>query len=186
MTATAEDAGGRPRAARSRTPARFAADSPAGGRWIRTLGPPATVSSVLAPGQLSLASGTLAPRAPSAFRREGQIVGSRLCCPLESLVGTANGSRPPPAMPRCPTSKSPGASNPHSPSDGGSGLVQPVFRSPARIPPAESTRKGLCAAPPSEKRYTLSLVRWAGAAGAANAPHRETISFYTPPWGFSP
>jgi hypothetical protein len=59
----------------------------------------------------------------------------------ESLVGTANGSRPPPAMPRCPTSKSPGASNAHSPGDGGSGLVQPVFRSPARIqprkPPAE-------------------------------------------------
>src|SRR5439155_22864570 len=38
----------------------------------------------------------------------------------------------------------------------GSGLVQPVFRSPARVPPAESTRKVLCAAPPSEKRYTLS------------------------------
>jgi hypothetical protein len=35
-------------------------------------------------------------------------------------------------MPRCPTSKSPGAFNAHNPGDGGSGLVQPVFRSPAR------------------------------------------------------
>src|SRR5438270_376380 len=44
----------------------------------------------------------------------------------------------------------------------GSGLVQPVFRSPARVPPAESTRKVLCAAPPSEKRYTLSDIRISG------------------------
>src|SRR6266404_6308789 len=58
-------------------------------------------------------------------------------------------------MPRRPTSKRPGAFNAHNPGDGGSGLVQPVFRSPARIPSAESTRKGLCAAPPSEKRYTF-------------------------------
>src|SRR5258707_14297203 len=55
-------------------------------------------------------------------------------------------------MPRCPTSKSPGAFNAHNPGDGGSGLVQPVFRSPARIPAAESSRRGLCAAPTSEKR----------------------------------
>jgi hypothetical protein len=60
-------------------------------------------------------------------------------------------------MLRCPTGKRPGAFNAHSPGDGGSGLVQPVFRSPARIPAAESTRRGLCAAPPSEKRYTLTL-----------------------------
>jgi hypothetical protein len=44
----------------------------------------------------------------------------------------------------CPTSKtSRVAFNAHSPGDGGSGLVQPVFRSPARIPAAESTRRGL-------------------------------------------
>jgi hypothetical protein len=61
-----------------------------------------------------------------------------------------------PGCPGRPTSKRPGAFNAHNPGDGGSGLVQPVFRSPARIPSAESTRKGLCAAPPSEKRYTLS------------------------------
>ena len=47
-------------------------------------------------------------------------------------------------MPRCPTSKSPGAFNAHNPGDGGSGLVQPVFRSSARIPAAETTRRGLC------------------------------------------
>src|ERR1700719_2770087 len=62
-------------------------------------------------------------------------------------------------MPRCPTSKRPGAFNAHNPGDGGSGLVQPVFRSPARTPSAESTRKGLCTAPPSEKRYTLSRIK---------------------------
>jgi hypothetical protein len=73
---------------------------------------------------------------------------------LESLVGTAKGSRPPPGMPRRPTSKR--QFNAHNPGGRGSGLVQPVFRSPARIPAAESTRRGLCAAPPSEKRYTLS------------------------------
>jgi hypothetical protein len=49
-------------------------------------------------------------------------------------------------------SKDPAAFNAHSPRDRGSGLVQPVFRSPARISDAESTRYGPCAAPPSEKR----------------------------------
>src|SRR6476660_4341002 len=45
-------------------------------------------------------------------------------------------------MLRCPIRKSPGAFNAHNPGDGGSGLVQPVFRVPARIPAAESIRKG--------------------------------------------
>src|SRR6267143_1201709 len=61
-----------------------------------------------------------------------------------------------PGCPGAPPENVRGAFNAHSPGDGGSGLVQPVFRSPARIPPAESSRRGLCAAPPSEKRYTLS------------------------------
>jgi hypothetical protein len=43
----------------------------------------------------------------------------------------------------------------------------------------------LCVAPPSGKRYTLSLVRWAGGAGASNGLHRELISVYTHPWAFS-
>src|SRR5271165_739700 len=68
-------------------------------------------------------------------------------------------------MPRCPTSNRPGAFNAHSSGDGGSGLVQPVFRSPARIPAAETTRRGLCAAPPSEKRYTLSRINRRGGRG---------------------
>src|SRR6267142_2815900 len=61
-----------------------------------------------------------------------------------------------PGCPGAPPANVRGTFNAHSPGDGGSGLVQPVFRSPARIPAAESSRRGLCAAPPSEKRYTLS------------------------------
>src|ERR1700720_3319234 len=64
-----------------------------------------------------------------------------------------------PGCPGAPPANVRGAFNAHSPGDGGTGLVQPVFRSPARIPAAETTRRGLCAAPPSEKRYTLSLAR---------------------------
>src|ERR1700730_10885766 len=45
--------------------------------------------------------------------------------------------------------------NAHSPGAGGNGLVQYVFRSPARNPPIESSRRGSCAAPLSEKRSSL-------------------------------
>jgi hypothetical protein len=58
-------------------------------------------------------------------------------------------------MPRCPTSKPPGAFNAHNPGDGGSGLVQPVFRSPARIPAAESTQRTVRRA---AKRKTLYVI----------------------------
>jgi hypothetical protein len=58
-------------------------------------------------------------------------------------------------MPRCPTSKRPGAFNAHNPGDGGSGLVQPVFRSPARIPAAESTQRTVRRA---AKRKTLYVI----------------------------
>src|SRR5437763_9159767 len=71
-----------------------------------------------------------------------------------------------PGCPGAPPANVRGAFNAHSPGDGGSGLVQPVFRSPARIPAAESIRKGLCAAPPSEKRYTLSYIEPTTAARA--------------------
>src|SRR3954453_22912821 len=64
---------------------------------------------------------------------------------------------------RCPSdcplvasAKDVAAFNTHSPGGGGSGLAQQVFRSPARIPASEAGRKGLCAAPASEKRYSLS------------------------------
>jgi hypothetical protein len=63
--------------------------------------------------------------------------------------------------PECPDgapSDDPAAFKAHSLSGGGSGLVQSVFRSPARprtwVPP----RRGSCAAPPSEKRSALSRV----------------------------
>jgi len=45
--------------------------------------------------------------------------------------------------------------NAHSPGAGGSGLVQYVFRSAARNPPIESSRRGSCAAPLSEKRSSF-------------------------------
>src|SRR5208283_650488 len=66
------------------------------------------------------------------------------CCPSDGPVGTS--------------AKDAAAFNTHSPGCGGSGLAQQVFRSPARIPAAESRRHGLCAAPASEKRYSLSRV----------------------------
>jgi hypothetical protein len=61
-------------------------------------------------------------------------------------------------QPRCHDSApatNPAAYNAHKPA-GASGLVQHVFHSPARIPVAEPPRGDLCAAPPSEKRYSLS------------------------------
>src|SRR3954454_24073491 len=70
---------------------------------------------------------------------------------------------------RCPsdcpvvvTAKDAAAFNTHSPGGGGSGLAQQVFRSPARIPASEAGRKGLCAAPASEKRYSFYARGWVG------------------------
>jgi hypothetical protein len=54
--------------------------------------------------------------------------------------------------------RDPGPFNAHSPDGRGSGLVQHVLRSPARIPAVESSRRDLCAAPASVKRCTLSRV----------------------------
>jgi hypothetical protein len=48
--------------------------------------------------------------------------------------------------------------NAHSPGAGGSGLVQYVFRSPPRNLPIESSRRGSCAAPLSEKRSSLCKI----------------------------
>src|ERR1700677_2262305 len=61
--------------------------------------------------------------------------------------------------PECPDgspAKGPAPFNAHSRGGGGSGLVQSVFRSPARPPAWVPLREGSCAAPPSEKRSTLS------------------------------
>jgi hypothetical protein len=63
-----------------------------------------------------------------------------------------------PESPDEASAEDPAAFNAHSPSGTGSGLVQHVFRSPARIQqpiPAER----LCGAPPSEKRSTLSRIK---------------------------
>ncbi len=56
--------------------------------------------------------------------------------------------------------KGPGPFNAHSQDGGGSGLVQHVLCSPARIPAADHSRRGLCAAPASIKRCTLSCARF--------------------------
>ena len=60
-------------------------------------------------------------------------------------------------MPRCPTSKSPGAFNAHNPGEGGGGLVQPVFRSPARIPAAKSTQRTVRRAAKRKTLYVLTI-----------------------------
>ena len=58
--------------------------------------------------------------------------------------------------------------NPHSPGAGGSGLVQYVFRSPARNPPIESSRRCSCAAPVSEKRSSFCYAGGVALNGIAN------------------
>ena len=64
-----------------------------------------------------------------------------------------------PGFPGAPPANVRGHSTPITLATGGA-VYQPVFRSPARIPHAESTRKGLRAAPPSEKRDTLSDITY--------------------------
>src|ERR1700719_4648979 len=75
--------------------------------------------------------------------------------------------------------------NAHNPGDGGSGLVQPVFRSPARIPAAQATRRGLCTAPPSEKRYTLSHINIAEGPSEFRDPRRGSAAAALPANGKS-
>jgi hypothetical protein len=68
------------------------------------------------------------------------------------------GPHSPNHRPECPNVRStpvPEAFNTHRHDGRGSGLVQDVLRSPARIPAAESRRRGLCAAPANVKRSTL-------------------------------
>jgi hypothetical protein len=60
-------------------------------------------------------------------------------------------------QPKCPGSapaRDPAAFNAHRLGTGASGLVQHVFHLPARIL-IGTPREDLCAAPPSEKRFTL-------------------------------
>src|ERR1700674_1244406 len=77
--------------------------------------------------------------------------------------------------------------NAHSPGAGGSGLVQYVFRSPARNPARQSSRRGLCAAPLSEKRSSLCYAMLGPpefiSAGHcdlnATSPNRTGVAFNT-------
>jgi hypothetical protein len=75
-------------------------------------------------------------------------------------------------QPKCPGSApatDPAAFNAHRPGAGASGLVQHVFHLPARIPIAEPPRRDLCAAPPSEKRCTLSSAKFSEVVGPVPA-----------------
>src|SRR5208337_313602 len=78
---------------------------------------------------------------------------------LESPVDVPKGANPLNGSPQSRAQpKDPGQLNAHSPGAWGSGLVQHVFRLPARSPAAEPSRRVPCAAPPSEKRYSFSRV----------------------------
>jgi hypothetical protein len=71
------------------------------------------------------------------------------------------GPNPPNYRPECPdvfSSRVPEAFNAHRQDSRGSGLVQDVLRSPARIPAAESPRRGLCATPANVKRSAFSRI----------------------------
>jgi hypothetical protein len=92
-------------------------------------------------------------------RRQRGKFGPR--CLFERLAAAAIGWQPHRKRLDGTPEKDPGRFNAHSPDGGGSGLVQHVLRSPARIPAVESPRRGLCAAPASVKRCTLSCVIWA-------------------------
>jgi hypothetical protein len=77
---------------------------------------------------------------------------------LRLLKGPIAGPKPSKPRPECPdvfSTRVPEAFNTHRQDGRGSGLVQDVLRSPARIPAAESRRRGLCAAPANVKRCTF-------------------------------
>src|ERR1700731_1155756 len=68
--------------------------------------------------------------------------------------------------------------NAHNPGDGGSGLVQPVFRSPARIPAAESTPED-CAPRRQAKnaiRYQISKAFTADVPKGNEYRYKQTIA----------
>ena len=76
----------------------------------------------------------------------------------DCLKAQLAGPNPPNHGPECPdvcSTRVPEAFNTHSQDGRGSGSVQDVLRSLARIPAAESRRKGLCAAPANVKRSTF-------------------------------
>src|SRR5208283_5632462 len=65
-----------------------------------------------------------------------------------------------------------GPFNAHSRGGGGGGLVQYVFRSPARKPARQSSRRGSCAAPLSEKRSSFYCRAAAWFAGPGDLEER--------------
>src|ERR1700712_5135933 len=83
------------------------------------------------------------------------------------------------------SAKEAAAFNAHSPGGTGCGLVQHVFHLPARIQLRSPTAGSQCAAPPSEKRCTLSRVKPdTSGSGAAqllarlqDASRRDTAKF---------
>src|SRR5271170_3865920 len=63
-----------------------------------------------------------------------------------------------PRCPGAPPAKVRGHPTPIAPATGGERFSPTRFSLTGADPAAETTRRGLCAAPPSEKRYTLSVV----------------------------
>src|SRR5271155_4121764 len=61
-----------------------------------------------------------------------------------------------PRCPGAPPAKVRGHPTPIAPATGGERFSPTRFSLTGADPAAETTRRGLCAAPPSEKRYTLS------------------------------
>src|SRR5271155_3575540 len=62
-----------------------------------------------------------------------------------------------PRCPGAPPAKVRGHPTPIAPATGGERFSPTRFSLTGADPAAETTRRGLCAAPPSEKRYTLSI-----------------------------
>ena len=107
-----------------------------------------------------IGAGTLGPPGSSARR----------CAAQGSSAASADNSKArwmsrkvPTHRTKSPRSRAPpsdpGPLNAHSPGAWGSGLVQHVFRLPARPPAADPSHRAPRAAPPSEKRYSLCITR---------------------------
>ena len=97
----------------------------------------------------------LVSRPPSPCRSAAQSPKSDILRLLKGPTARPKLSKRPSRMPQCLFHSGPEAFNTHRHDGRGSGLVQDVLRSLARIPAAEPRRRGLCAAPANVKRSTF-------------------------------
>ncbi len=103
----------------------------------------------------------LVSRSLLPYRYADQTSRSNILRLLKGPIYRPAPSRLPSRVFRCLSTRNPEAFNTHRQGGRGSGLVQDVLCSPARIPAAESRRRGPCAAPANIKRSTFSRVIWA-------------------------